>query len=75
MQSAALLPTSPPPCRPACAGEPVEGAFSRKRSFSKKAKRYGQYVARGELGPNSTSAEREQHAAGGRPRGARRSAR
>ena len=54
MQSAALLPTSPPPCRPACAGEPVEGAFSRKRSFSKKAKRYGQYVARGERGPSST---------------------
>ena len=29
------------------AGEPVEGAFSRKRSFAKKLKRYGYYVPRG----------------------------
>ena len=29
------------------AGEPVEGAFSRKRSFAKKLKRYGHYVPRG----------------------------
>lgn len=29
------------------AGEPVEGAFSRKRSFAKKLKRYGRYVPRG----------------------------
>ena len=26
------------------AGEPGEGAFSRKRSFSKKVKKYGKYV-------------------------------
>ena len=30
------------------AGEPVEGAFSRNRSFSKKVKKYGKYVPRGE---------------------------
>lgn len=29
------------------AGEPVEGAFSRNRSFRKKFKRYGKYVPRG----------------------------
>lgn len=29
-------------------GRPVEGAFSRKRSFKKKFKRYGTYVPRGE---------------------------
>lgn len=27
---------------------PVEGAFSRNRSFSKKFKKYGQYVPRGQ---------------------------
>ena len=30
------------------AGKPVEGAFSRKRSFRKKFKRYGMFVPRGE---------------------------
>ena len=30
------------------AGEPVEGAFSRNRSFRKKFKRYGKYVPRGQ---------------------------
>ncbi len=29
------------------AGERVEGAFSRNRSFSKKVKKYGKYVPRG----------------------------
>ena len=29
-------------------GEPIEGAFSRNRSFSKKVKKYGKYVPRGE---------------------------
>ena len=29
-------------------GRPVEGAFSRKRSFNKKFKRYGKFVARGD---------------------------
>ena len=32
------------------AGQPVEGAFSRNRSFSKKFKKYGAYVPRGETG-------------------------
>lgn len=31
-------------------GEPIEGAFSRKRSFRKKLKKYGEYVPRGEKG-------------------------
>ena len=31
---------------------PVEGAFSRNRSFSKKVKKYGQYVPRGQTGPS-----------------------
>jgi len=31
-------------------GDPIEGAFSRNRSFSRKVKRYGTYVARGERG-------------------------
>lgn len=30
------------------AGEPVEGAFSRNRSFSKKVRKYGKYVPRGQ---------------------------
>jgi superfamily II DNA/RNA helicase len=33
------------------AGQPVEGAFSRNRSFRKKLRRYGQYVPRGSTGP------------------------
>lgn len=32
-------------------GRPVEGAFSRKRSFRKKFKRYGEYVPRGAVVP------------------------
>lgn len=32
------------------AGEPIEGAFSRNRSFSKKVKEYGKFVPRGEAG-------------------------
>jgi superfamily II DNA/RNA helicase len=32
------------------AGRPVEGAFSRNRSFGKKMKKYGAYVPRGEAG-------------------------
>lgn len=35
------------------AGEPVEGAFSRNRSFGKKFKKYGQYIPRGQRGPSS----------------------
>ncbi len=31
------------------AGEPIEGAFSRNRSFSKKVKKYGKYVPRGQI--------------------------
>ena len=31
-------------------GEPIEGAFSRNRSFSKKFRRYGHYVPRGQVG-------------------------
>jgi superfamily II DNA/RNA helicase len=31
-------------------GEPIEGAFSRNRSFARKVRRYGGYVARGETG-------------------------
>lgn len=39
-------------CRAAIeAGEPIEGAFSRNRSFRKKLKKYGQYVPRGQAGP------------------------
>jgi superfamily II DNA/RNA helicase len=30
------------------AGEPIEGAFSRNRSFSKKLKEYGKFVPRGQ---------------------------
>ena len=30
------------------ADEPVEGAFSRNRSFAKKFRKYGQYVPRGQ---------------------------
>ncbi len=30
--------------------QPVEGAFSRNRSFRKKFKRYGKYVPRGQAG-------------------------
>ncbi len=29
------------------AGEPIEGAFSRNRSFKKKVRKYGKYVPRG----------------------------
>ena len=32
---------------------PVEGAFSRNRSFSKKIRKYGQYVPRGQAGPST----------------------
>ncbi|KAI7840009.1 hypothetical protein COHA_006274 [Chlorella ohadii] len=35
------------------AGQPVEGAFSRKRSFRKKFRRYGEYVPRGQEGPQA----------------------
>jgi hypothetical protein len=43
---------SPDLCRDAIeAGEPIEGAFSRNRSFRKKLKKYGQYVPRGQAGP------------------------
>ena len=30
------------------AGQPVEGAFSRNRSFAKKVRKYGKYVPRGQ---------------------------
>ena len=33
---------------------PVEGAFSRNRSFSKKFKKYGEYVPRGQAGQQAT---------------------
>lgn len=33
------------------AGEPVEDCFSRNRSFSRKVKRYGKFVPRGQEGP------------------------
>lgn len=43
---------SPNHCREAIeAGVPIEGAFSRNRSFRKKLKKYGQYVPRGQTGP------------------------
>ena len=29
-------------------GSPLEGAFSRKRSFRRKLRRYGEYVPRGQ---------------------------
>lgn len=32
------------------AGEMLEGAFSRNRSFGKKIKKYGRYVPRGQRG-------------------------
>ena len=32
------------------AGQPVEGAFSRNRSFRKKLRKYGDYVPRGQQG-------------------------
>jgi superfamily II DNA/RNA helicase len=32
-------------------GRPLEGAFSRNRSFSKKVRKYGTFVPRGEEGP------------------------
>uniref|UniRef100_A0A1D1ZWA1 ATP-dependent RNA helicase n=1 Tax=Auxenochlorella protothecoides TaxID=3075 RepID=A0A1D1ZWA1_AUXPR len=41
------------------ADEPVEGAFSRKRSFRKKFKRYGQYVPRGQTLSGETGTGRE----------------
>lgn len=31
------------------AGQPVEGAFSRNRSFAKKVRKYGKYVPRGHV--------------------------
>ena len=31
-------------------GQPVEGAFSRNRSFRKKVRKYGKYVPRGQQG-------------------------
>ncbi|GBF91565.1 DEAD-box ATP-dependent RNA helicase [Raphidocelis subcapitata] len=34
-------------------GRPVEGAFSRNRSFSRKVKRYGEFVPRGQAGPGA----------------------
>jgi superfamily II DNA/RNA helicase len=34
-------------------GRPVDGAFSRKRSFNKKFKKYGKFVPRGQLGPGA----------------------
>jgi superfamily II DNA/RNA helicase len=33
------------------AGQPVEDCFSRNRSFSRKVKRYGKFVPRGQEGP------------------------
>lgn len=51
------------------AGQPVEGAFSRKRSFRKKLKKYGQYVPRGQEGPQEPrQARREERAARGAER-------
>ena len=41
------------------AGEPVEGAFSRKRSFRKKLRKYGEYVPRGEVGPAAPRQQRK----------------
>lgn len=35
-------------------GWPVEGAFSRNRSFRKKVRRYGRYVPRGVEGEQQT---------------------
>ena len=43
-----------------CAGQPVEGAFSRKRSFRKKMKKYGEYVPRGQEGPAAPRVERKE---------------
>lgn len=41
------------------AGQPVEGAFSRKRSFRKKVKKYGEYVPRGQEGPQQVFQQRK----------------
>ncbi|PRW20256.1 DEAD-box ATP-dependent RNA helicase 22 [Chlorella sorokiniana] len=46
------------------AGQPVEGAFSRKRSFRKKFRKYGEYVPRGQEGPQ---ANRQRPERAGRP--------
>jgi hypothetical protein len=48
-----------PPTHPRAAGQPVEGAFSRKRSFRKKLRKYGQYVPRGAEGPAEPRKERK----------------
>jgi superfamily II DNA/RNA helicase len=47
-------------------GDPVEGAFSRNRSFARKVKRYGGYVARGEAGPGVAADLREPSRGEGR---------
>ena len=39
------------------AGRPIEGTFSRNRSFASKFKRYGQYVPRGQTAPRAVVAE------------------
>jgi len=39
------------------AGSPLEGAFSRKRSFRRKLRRYGEYVPRGQKPPVERSGE------------------
>lgn len=38
------------------AGQPVEGAFSRNRSFAKKVRKYGKYVPRGAAMQRASSA-------------------
>ncbi|KAL4422948.1 hypothetical protein ABPG75_009145 [Micractinium tetrahymenae] len=54
------------------AGQPVEDAFSRKRSFRKKLRKYGQYVPRGQEGPQEPrQARREERAARGEERRSR----
>lgn len=44
------------------AGQPVEGAFSRNRSFRKKLRKYGDYVPRGQQGslPEDHQARQQQ---------------
>lgn len=37
----------------------MEGAFSRKRSFRKKMKKYGEYVPRGKEGPSEPRQQRK----------------
>ncbi len=36
-------------------GRPVEGCFSRNRSFNKKVRRYGEFVERGAAGPGAAA--------------------